>query len=69
MANFNEMTSKDGVSFQCSKEQNGNGCTGGVRINISSPSQAADFQFGIDDFFDFADFVEDTRAKLLQRSE
>jgi hypothetical protein len=66
MSNFNEMTSKDGISFQCKKQQNGAGRNGGVHIDITSPQHATNVQFDIDDFFDFADFVEDTRAKLLQ---
>jgi hypothetical protein len=66
MSYFNEMTLKDGISFQCKKRHNGAGKNGGVHIDISSPLYAANLQFDINNFFAFADFVEDTRAKLLQ---
>ncbi len=66
MTCINEMTTKDGLSFECKKTEIDSVKSDGVSIQIVGPSNATSINLPLEVFLEFADFVEDTRGRLLQ---
>jgi hypothetical protein len=60
------MTTKQGSSFQCKTSERAAPENDGISIDIVSSSNAMSLQFPLNEFLDFADFVENTRARLLR---